>query len=408
MFKQVLKNIVHLSFVKGLELALPLLSIPVLIHSLGVSGYGELVYVQTVISFISVVIYFGLDDVGIKIISSAENNITRNQLAFSIYIIKLFLFLISSLIYFSCIYYIGVSNAKLYYCAFSLAIISLVDPYWFFQGIERLGIFSFASILTKAIYFISLVFMIKDSHDIYKVPLLQAMAYFIGNVPALYFMICKLKVYKKIPKTCQIIHCVTLTKYVFISNVILAIKDKTSAIILGNLVGREALAIFDLISKIIVISTVPFNIINTALFPSLSRNHDYGVIRKLAAILILVFLAMFVLSIPIIWIIIPKYIQILCDYRLCIQLSIFSGVFYGLSFLISRNIFIALGYMRELFYGVLATTSFYLALIFYVLFVFKDASVESLVFITVLTYFFEMIYRAIRAFYLEKKKLINE
>lgn len=389
----IINNITNLAFVKGLELIFPLLTIPVLVHALGLGGYGEYVFAQTIISYIVIFINFGFDDVGVKLISSVSSSRRRTKIAINIIYIKFIFLIVAAFIYFFIIYNIDV-NFKLYSSSFLIAVMDVINVFWFFQGVEKLKFFSFSSLITKIMYLFSVFIFVKVPNDIFLVPILFFVAFIIGNLPALYvfFTSYALKFNVLIPDESYMKKCFLAAFYVFLSNLTLAVKDKTGNIIAGVFIGKEGLAIYDLINKVIMIANQPAYIIITAYFPTFSRSYSVETANLVFKILLLLTCSILMLSVPLTWVIVPYFFKNTEQYLLGFQLSFLSCFFYAFSFFIGRNIFIAGNMMRCLFFGVILTSLFYVLGLSFIWFA-SCVSIVSLVLLSICTYAFEMLCR---------------
>lgn len=378
--------------VRGGELLLPLITIPMLVNSLGLPGYGEYVLAQTVVSYLVILINFGFDDVGVKLVSSSSIDDERNRIAINVLYIKLALLLVSSVVYFPIVLFLNV-NHSLYVASFLLLVGDVVNIYWFFQGVEKLKYVSLASFAVKIIYVLSVWFFIKTPDDISVVPIIVFVAFVLGNIRVYYFF-CRFfmkKFYAPDPHLMKDIFF--SARFVFLSNMIIAIKDKAGNIVAGIFIGKEALAIYDLINKLMLISNQPATIINAAFFPSFSRGHNTKMMNNILKILLCSSLIIVAISVPVVWWFIPSVFLKSEPYLFSIQVSFFSCLFYSISFFVGRNIFVAQGMMSDLFVGVILTSIFYIFCMLFFWGVFDRFTIASLVVITVLTYFFEMVYR---------------
>lgn len=388
----IINNIIHLMLVRGGELFFPLLTIPMLISALGLHAYGEYVFVQTIISYFMVFVNFGFDDIGVRLIASAKSNEERDKLAINIIYVKMFLLLTVACVYFSMVFILSVEH-EIYFASFLLLIVDVFNIYWFFQGIEKLGYFSVASIFTKVIYFFCVYFFIKNPTDLPLVPVLFFITFVLGNCPALvyFFHNCLSRVY--MPERRIMLYIIQEARLVFLSNVVIAVKDKMGNIIAGLFIGKEAVAVYDIINKLMLVSNQPATIVNTAFFPFFSRTNDFNKMKFVLKILILLSLVICLISIPFVWAVIPVLYNTTVDCLISIQVSFISCVLYSISFFIGRNIFVARGMMKELFVGVIATSCFYVTCLLIVGLIYERFSVLTLITISVLTYLFEMLFR---------------
>lgn len=394
---RIIHNIFHLSLVKGLELMFPLMSIPLLIKGLGLHAYGELVFIQTITAYLQIIVNYGFDEFGTRTIATANSKDERAKVAINILSVKLAITFVVAFFYFPIIFFI-VQNKILYFSFFLLLICDVVNLYWFYQGIENFRVFSVASVVSKIVYLLGIYIFIHEPDDIFLVPITQAVTFVFGN---LYSFIVFYR-YHVSYNFCQLDR-----KYFFcylkssglisLSNILNAFKDKAGNIIVGVFVGREALAMYDIINKMMLVLNQPATIIITALFPTFSKSHDKIKMFNTIKWLIVLSTIIFISSFPFVWFVLPKVYEKFIPFLSSIQISVLSCYFYAISFFIGRNVLVARLMSKELLWGVLATSSFYLSCLFFLGFSAIGYSVMSLVTLSVATYLFEALVRGFLA-----------
>ena len=91
--KTIVKNTGYLSIIEVIRMAMPFIALPYVLKTIGASNYGLAVFAQTIISYFSIFINFGLDVSAVKDVSINRNDHkTLNAIVSSVLLIKLVLF----------------------------------------------------------------------------------------------------------------------------------------------------------------------------------------------------------------------------------------------------------------------------------------------------------------------------
>ena len=102
--KTVLANFSYLSILQVFTILFPLLTYPYLLRIIGLDLYGVIVFAQTIIAYVSLVINFGFNMSGAKNVAVYKGNKERlSRIVSSTYLCKFILWLICLIVYFSVI-----------------------------------------------------------------------------------------------------------------------------------------------------------------------------------------------------------------------------------------------------------------------------------------------------------------
>lgn len=159
--KKKLKDFIIYGFGQAINILGPLLVLPFLIEKCGVDKVGKIGVAMSVALILNGIIDYGSYINGVKDISinRHDNSILEKRFN-SIYLSKLLLFsiiLMVSAIALSCIPFLY-KDKNLYIFSLTIVIGQIINPAWFFQGVENFKWISIVNILSKVIY-IALVFI---------------------------------------------------------------------------------------------------------------------------------------------------------------------------------------------------------------------------------------------------------
>ena len=174
--KTVLANVSYLSILQIFTILFPLLTYPYLLRVIGLDLYGVIVFAQTIITYVSLVINFGFNMSGAKNVAICkENKELLSRIVSSTYLCKLILWSICVVVYFSIISIVPFFKEHywVYSLSFLLTFNELLLPIWFFQGIENMKYITIVNMLARLLFVIAIFLFIHERDDYLLVPLLK-------------------------------------------------------------------------------------------------------------------------------------------------------------------------------------------------------------------------------------------
>ncbi|QQS50758.1 MAG: oligosaccharide flippase family protein [Bacteroidota bacterium] len=395
--KTIVKNFSYLTLLRFFSILLPLITYPYLIKVLGTSLYGKVIFVQTIISYFSIIIQFGFNNSATKEVAINRDDISKlDIIVSSIFQIKFILWVLS--LSFLILYIYIVPGAKsdkwLYLFSFGICFDELLFPQWFFQGLEKMGYITAINLFAKLIFVGLIFFIVKNENDYLWVPILYSIGALMGGILSLYFVFRKEGIRFIFQPYGKLIYFVKESFLLFVSNIFISVKDKFNIIFLGIFLGMESVAIYDLGIKIMNLFLHPVILVNDAIFPKVAKEKDMRFVLKtikLLFIFTLIITGIFQFVTPLIlkFFIGEQYLKAVAISRILL----ISPLLFSISYSLSRNCLIVLGKYNYLLYSITITSTFYLALIG-VGYVFNLLN-NTIIFatITVLVFLFEMTYR---------------
>ncbi|PSV24652.1 MULTISPECIES: oligosaccharide flippase family protein [unclassified Photobacterium] len=288
---RVLKNFSHLAIANIFIMIIPFIYYPYLIRVLGSEVYGNIIYVQAIYFFLSIVIQFGFSVSATKDVSvNRDDNEYISNIFISIFIIKAILLIIGLVVVAFFINYFNIQGVELDLHLTSLLYVfgDLFLVNWIYQGFEKMQYVSLGTIAYKLVFLISIFFFIKSSEDIINYSFLFSLSYVLGNLFLFIFAIYLFKL-KLIKPNYQL--CKSLFKdswQFFLARMSAVFVERFNLFILGYTGNKEEVAYYDLAIKLVGIFQLPFNLFNQAYYPNASRNKDSRQVYKIIKILSIV------------------------------------------------------------------------------------------------------------------------
>lgn len=400
--KKIIENLSYLSLLQLFNVLLPLVTYPYLIRILGLELYGKIVVAQFVVLYIGVFIDFGFRISATKNISLHRDN--KNELSkiiSSVLQIKLVVWFLSLVLLVVVLFFlpIAMNDKLLYLFTFSICFNELLFPQWYFQGIERMKYITIINLVARSSFVILIFLLVKSEKDYLFVPILNGFGAFLGGVMGLYVMFKRDKINFSLQKLNVLKFYIYDSLPILLSYIIITVKDRFNVIFLALGIGVGEVAIYDLAVKIMKLVIQPIEIINTAIYPKVSRDKNMNYMLKVSKLTFYIVIGgVFVLQLflPFIIDLIDKDL-----YRAILpaRILLFVPLIMVWSLALGRNCLLVNGEYKVFTRGMLFTTLFYLIVIAvgYILGLFNN--IMTFVVITFLTYLFELFYRL----YMSKK-----
>lgn len=275
--KTIAKNTGYLTIIEILKLIMPFIALPYIIKTVGADNYGEIVFVQTIISYFIIFINFGLDVSAVKDVSINRNDKTKlNEIVSSVLLIKLFLYLFSLIIF--CTGFILISymkeNSILFIFCYITCFSEILFPTWFFQGIEKMKYLTIIRFISILFYTISIFIFVRNREDYTYVALLQSLSNLLGGFCAFYFLLKKEKVKFILPS----IHTIKITFVesipFFFSRLSVVVNNGIAKILSGIFFSMHLVAAYDLAQKIAYVAIIPMQMLNQAVYPHIAKTRN--------------------------------------------------------------------------------------------------------------------------------------
>lgn len=277
---------------------IPIASYPYLIRVLGSQTYGLVIFAQTVISYLSIIISFGFNVSATKEISINRSNKEKiSEIVSSIIILKVVLTIISFLILWLLIETIPSirSHKILYLVTFTICINDLIFPIWYFQGIENMKHITLGSIISKFTFLFLMFFFIKEETDFIFVPILNGLGAFLGSIYALYIIFKKDKISFRIQPIKNLLFYLNDSFLFFTTSISITIYSNATRLVIGSYLGLVNLAYYDLADKISSLSKLPFTILGQTVLPKIANEKNQNFVTRLSKITFLTSIVVFLI-----------------------------------------------------------------------------------------------------------------
>lgn len=393
--KKYILNFNYLLLLDLVIIAVPLLTYPYLINSIGKKLFGWVLISQIGASYISIFVEFGFQQITMRAISFNRNNKnTLSEIVNSVLIVRFIFFITSGIIYYILLYQLNIfiEHKLLFYSAFFLVTNELLLPRFYFLGLERMKWVTIINVIARLISLILLFFFIKNPVDYYKVPIINSLGFAVGGFFALYIIYVKDGIRFYVPGYRQVFKYVNEAIPYFFTNLVASVKDKVSYLLLGAFVSISDVVVYDLGIKLLSLIVKPVSALSIVLFPKIALERNIELINK---IIIRSFYFLVALSL-ITYFMMPFITNFMLGNLIEItnlRIFLLAPIFLGISSFLGSNVLVAFGKNNYMFYSILITTTVYILLCGLAYYFDQLNSLLVFILISIITYFSELIFR---------------
>ncbi|MGV0978577.1 oligosaccharide flippase family protein [Empedobacter falsenii] len=282
--KKIIENYFFMTILQVLNSFFYLLIYPYLIRTLGAEGYGLFIFASSIATYFVFLINFGFDLPATKSIAeNLDNHEKIEDTLSSIFTTKIYLFIISTIIFSILLFVIPMFRLHLvlFFLCFLTIISFIIFPQWYFQGIQQMRIVTYIQIGFKLVSLPLIFLMVKNPEDLNLYALIVSLSSLFGGLVAYIIIVYKNKVRLRFVSFQQIKPWLKEGFPFFLSNFAGIIKEQSITIIIGAFFGMRDVAIYDLANKLILIPRTLFMSINGAIFPKLINNITNEKVKKI-------------------------------------------------------------------------------------------------------------------------------
>lgn len=157
-------NFINLGFIQVSNAVIQILLFPLIIHIVGLEKFGIVMVANSFATLAALVINYGTSVSGVKDVSlHKEHALELSRVVYSIFFTRLLL----SLLYLVSLPVLYFSQYDIAYFLLTAPILlaEIVNPLFFFTGIEKLFIYNLANLLSKLVAALLIIFLIKTPEN---------------------------------------------------------------------------------------------------------------------------------------------------------------------------------------------------------------------------------------------------
>lgn len=284
MHSHINKNFFYLLCIQGGNYIFPILMLPYLAKTLGITQFGALCYAQAFVQYSIIITDFGFNLSANRRVAISRDNLDELARIYSTTtVVRILLAMLSLFLTFICINYIEIlsENKLIVLGAFTAVIGNSVFPLWLFQGMEKLRVLMVANLISKSASFILMLIFVDDASDAALAAACIGSNYIILASIACY-IIQKEKFVKFIkPTLAEIIFTAKDGFPIFVCNIATSFYTNFNPLLLGYFYNTTVVGQFSMADKIRLAVQALMVPVTQAYYPAIS--HAYASDTKRAA-----------------------------------------------------------------------------------------------------------------------------
>ena len=346
--KTVLANFSYLSILQVFTILFPLLTYPYLLRVIGLELYGVIVFAQTIVNYVSLVINFGFNMSGARNVAVYKDDKTRlSSIVSSTYLCKLILWVICLVVYLSVISIVPFfeDHYWVYALSFLLTFNELLLPIWFFQGIEKMKYITIVNLSARLLFVVAIFLFVHEREDYLIVPLLNGIGAMLAGCLSLYIVLGKERIRLSVIPIRKLKSAYRESFPLFISNLSTQIYVNVNKLVIGSFLGMSEVSIYDMADKVLHLMKLPISMMAQAVFPKISRERNILFVNRVmflvVGIVLLAYICVFIGSDQIVYFFTGKYMR---EASIIMRLLGISAILVSFNTFIGGNRLVPMGY----------------------------------------------------------------
>ena len=271
--KAILENIASLTILNALNMALPLVSVPYLIATIGSAYYGAYSISYTILQYALLVGAFGFGLTTTKDISQHRNDTQYvSKVFFSTIVARFILSLISSIAFLFVVLFFFPRYLLLYLFGLGIIFGDILNPVWLFQGMEKMKYMTIVNALSKIIFTLLIFIFIKAPNDYIYVTLLNSAGFVVAGIISFILAIRIFNIHYTRIEVYDICSQIKEASVVFYSSAFVNLYNNSFVFIMGIFLSESSIGIYAAVEKIIKAAKSVVEPISTALFPHIAKS----------------------------------------------------------------------------------------------------------------------------------------
>lgn len=264
-------NILALGSVQAGNFLVPLLTLPYLARVLGAEGYGEVVWIQTIMAFGMILVDFGFGWSATREISARRHERSHVAVVFAnTWAVQWLLVVVFATAVVYLPWVLNAENPLIYVAGLGLVFGQALLPLWLFQGLEALRMVAFIQLLGKLCCLPLLYWWVEGPNDQVKALLFFSTSAIVVGILSLSWLWLKRLVDWIKPSPQRMLKIFKEGALLFSSRALISIYTTLVPLAVGWWAGTTQLAWFNLADKIRTMLQALMTPVSQALFPRMS------------------------------------------------------------------------------------------------------------------------------------------
>ena len=363
--KTVLANFSYLSLLQVFTILFPLLTYPYLLRVIGLELYGVIVFAQTIINYVSLVINFGFNMSGARDVAvHKEDKVRLSRIVSSTYLCKFILWIVCHIVYLSVISIVPFFRDYywVYLLSFLLTLNELLLPIWFFQGIEKMKYITIVNLSARLLFVAAIFLFVREREDYLLVPFLNGIGTILAGGLSLYIVLGKEKINLFVIPIKDLKSAYKESFPLFVSSLSTQIYVNVNKLVIGSFLGMSEVSIYDMADKVLHLMKLPISMMAQAVFPKISRERNIRFVNRVmflvAGTVLLAYICVFIGSDWIVYLFTGEYME---EASIIMRLLGVSAILVSFNGFLGGNRLVPFGYSSVYMKTMVGNCLFFLA-----------------------------------------------
>lgn len=327
--KSLVKNVFSLGIVQVANYVFPFITVPIVSRIIGPDKFGVLSFASSFVTYFTLLINFGFDLSATRAIAANRNNReARNRIFNQVVLAKTLLFAVSVVLFTIALFTVPQLRGEKEVAIFSflLCFAWVITPNWLYQGMQELSRVAIFNLVTKVIFTIIILAIVRQRSDYIWQPLAISIAQIVVGVYSFLYAIRRYDITLTMSRLQPVLRLLWNERIIFFSMIVINLYTTTNVVLLGFLQSETQVGYYSAGYRLIIIIQSLISIpLSQAMFPfigsSFAQSRERGldmVKQMLPVVTILTFSAALIL-----WLFGPLVILLIYGHKFEPSITVF-------------------------------------------------------------------------------------
>lgn len=268
------RNFSSLGIIQVANFLLSLVVIPFVVRRVGADGFGIIAVAQVVVFYLSVLTDYGFNRTAIRDIAIYRHEKGKiSQVFFTVLASKLLISLFAFVLLFLLVWLIPFfrQHMAVYLLAFPFVIGQVFLINWFFQGLERMHFMAVASLFSRLLFVVLVLFFIKDRNGTALYIFFMGLGNIIAGLVSIYFAVKWYHLKWTRPTRAGIYHEIQEGWQVTLSNISMTTCQYSGLFILRLFTNDTVVGYYSLAEKVYFAMKLMLDVFTQSVYPRVCR-----------------------------------------------------------------------------------------------------------------------------------------
>ncbi|HQF42313.1 MAG TPA: flippase [Ignavibacteriaceae bacterium] len=268
------RNFTSLSLLQLANYIFPIITLPYLVRVLGPEKYGLINFATAFTAYFNIITDYGFNLSATQEVSVNRNNKEKvSEIFSSVLIIKILLFLLSTVILFLVVIIFPLfrSDYDLYAITFIGVLGTVLFPLWFYQGIEQMKYILIINVVVRAISIVIIFLIVKVENDYLLLAIIYTVTQLLIGIIGLIFAIRKYELKYLLSSKNQLIDQLKKGWDLFLSSIWINLYTTPNVFILGLFAPNNVVGYFAAANKIRIAFQGILSSMSQSVFPYVNK-----------------------------------------------------------------------------------------------------------------------------------------